>query len=420
MDDPFLHAGRRHVDEIQRVNRNLIEQAFRMRCVSYLAHVKSQLLTKTIFGIDSSKKTLQHLTQQVEERNRELEAIRATLERRVAERTEALQRELEEKTALQQQLVVAQKMECVGRLAGGLAHDFNNLLSVVLGYSQLALTSVPPDSQLGQDLREIFEAGEKAVVLVRQLLAVSRRQHLELRTVCLNDVVANISRLLDRTLGDDVELVLRLDEPRCFVRADIGQLEQVLLNLAVNARDAMPRGGSLVIEASQVTFDEEAATSHQVAGPGCYAMLAITDTGTGIPADIIDTIFDPFFTTKAPGQGTGLGLSSVLGIVRQHHGTITVYSEVDNGTTFKLYLPLADGTEAATVEQPSRLMPRGTETVLVVDDEPCIRRLVTDTLQPLGYRVIEAASGEAALALTLDEAVDVLLADVIMPGMYGV
>lgn len=333
--------------------------------------------------------------------------------------------DITDKKRLEYQLRQSQKMESVGRLAGGIAHDFNNLLTVILGYSELALdmpmTDFPADHPVRKQMSTISEAGRKAATLVRQLLAFSKKQVLEMKTVDVNEIIENIAKILRLVIGEDVMLELNLSPSVTNVRADVGQMEQVLMNLAVNARDAMPCGGKLVIETDNVELDEEYAKTHAGTTPGPYVMIAVTDTGMGMGREVQEKIFEPFFTTKGT-RGTGLGLSTVYGIVRQHNGSIYVYSEERIGTTFKVYLPATAGTVEADVEKQRKMRDlRGTETILVVDDEASIRRLILDTLEPLGYRLIEASCGEEALqksAMTKN-GIDLLLTDVIMPDING-
>ena len=432
MDDNIITAGKQHVRDLAEINRHLMERAFKMRCVTYLSQVKSRLLTQTIYEIDNSKKEILRFSEETENqnaiiarqrdelkaKNRELEEARAALAIKFENRSKELKEAVAENAVLQQQFFTAQKFESIGRLAGGLAHDFNNILSAIMGYCQLAMLNAPETGQMAEDLREIYEAGERAVVLVRKLLAVSRRQELDLEVFDVNDAVRNISNLLDRTLGDDIELKLQLKEGIPNINADIGQLEQVLLNLAINARDAMKSGGKLLIEVDELVLDETYSQTYEEIAPGQYVSIAITDTGSGMESSVLEKIFDPFFTTKE--EGTGLGLASVHGIIRQHKGVIHVYSEVNVGTTFKIYLPATDAKGVRKEKSWSRNMPRGTETILVVDDEPSILHVISGTLTPLGYTVLEAADGQSALDKYSDRSVDLLLSDVIMPGMYGV
>ena len=429
MSEDLINVGRHHTEEMRSINRHLTERAFKMRCVTYLSQIKAQLLTETIYEIDSSKKSLlrfnqetirqkeiiQRQKEELERKNKELEEAKAALALRFEESSEELEKAMAKNAILQQQFLSAQKFECIGRLAGGLAHDFNNILSGILGYCQLAILNTPETGQLADDLKEIYGAGERAVGLVKKLLAVSRRQQLNLEVFDVNDVIKRISSLLSRTIGDDIELVLDLESvPN--IEADLGQLEQILLNLAVNARDAMKTGGKLIIEVTEAFLEEEYARRHS-SFPGRHVQISFTDSGSGMPPEVLTKIFDPFYTTKE--EGTGLGLASVQGIVRQHKGIIHVYSEVGFGTTFKLYFPATEAKETHLEKSWSREMPRGDETVLVVDDEPTIRRLVHDTLHPLGYRVFEAQDGNAALSDFNDDDIDILLSDVIMPQIYG-
>ncbi len=333
----------------------------------------------------------------------------------------ALLQDISERRALEAQLRQAQKMEAVGTLAGGIAHDFNNLLTAILGFSEMALAEISPQSPVAERLRVIHEAGEKAAALTRQLLAFSRKQVLEVKVVEIDAIVENLSKILRRIIGEDVQLKIRSAPGAKCVRADPGQIEQVLMNLAVNARDAMPRGGWLTIGTERVDLDEEYAKDHAGVTPGPHVLLAVTDNGVGMSREVQEKIFEPFFSTKGD-RGTGLGLSTVYGIVRQHGGHVNVYSEPAVGTTFKIYLPLVGeaAEEPAPADQGFDL--RGTETILVVDDEPYVRRLVVDTLRPLGYTLLEASSAQEALQISTATAkdIDVLFTDVVMPGMSGI
>jgi PAS domain S-box-containing protein len=319
---------------------------------------------------------------------------------------------------LQAELLQIQKMESIGNLAGGVAHDFNNILSAIIGFSQLALMKLPEDHPAADHLRIIYESGERAASLTRQLLAFSRKQVLEVKVVNLNTIIENVVKMLRRVIGENIILDLDLQSPIKNILADPGQIEQVLMNLLVNARDAMPSGGRVKVETSEVCVQEEL---DQKVTPGFYVMLSVVDTGTGMSREVQERIFEPFFTTKEVGKGTGLGLSTVYGIVKQHDGHITVHSEKGQGTTFKIYFPMVNReADGINVQKQSKLM-RGTETVLVVDDEPSIRKLLIQTMQPLGYKLLDASSGEDALKVS-DEypgAIDLLITDVVMPGMNG-
>jgi CheY-like chemotaxis protein len=281
--------------------------------------------------------------------------------------------------------------------------------------------NLPDGHPARQNLLIIREAGEKAAVLTHQLLAFSRKQVLEMKAINLNTIVEKMAKMLARVIGEDVVLHLNTKSPARNIMADLGQIEQVLMNLAVNARDAMPAGGRLIIEISDIELDGEYVKKHEIVKPGPYVMLAVSDTGEGMSKNVMDRIFDPFFTTKEVGRGTGLGLATVYGIVKQHNGYIFVYSEPGKGTTFKIYLPATHEKSRGTQTAVSGAMPQGTETVLVADDEPDIRNLVLDVLRPLGYHVLLAASGEEALTASdaLKGPVDLLLTDVVMPGMDG-
>jgi PAS domain S-box-containing protein len=329
-----------------------------------------------------------------------------------------------ERRALEQQLRQSQKMEAIGRLAGGIAHDFNNLLMVISGYSEFLLERLGPDPALRGPAKEISSAAERATSLTRQLLAFSRKQMLTPKVIDLNAVVTENLKMLTRLIGEDIDLVMIPGMELHPVKADPGQIEQVILNLAVNARDAMPQGGKLTIETSNVTLDESYARLHAPVQPGDYTMLAITDTGVGMDGETQSRIFEPFFTTKGL-KGTGLGLSTVYGIVKQSGGYIWVYSEAGKGTSFKIYLPHVTADEVAVVEKPAVApvpvpeAPR--ETILVVEDEVNLRRLTRQFLDNQGYTVVEAADGAAAVQICVAHqgTIHLLLTDVIMPGMNG-
>ncbi len=329
-----------------------------------------------------------------------------------------------ERRALEQQLRQSQKMEAVGRLAGGIAHDFNNLLMVISGYSEFLLERLGAEPHLRGPAQEIASAAERASSLTRQLLAFSRTQMLTPRIVNLNDVATENLKMLTRMIGEDIDLVMVPGKNLWPIRADAGQIDQVIVNLAVNARDAMPSGGKLTIETNNVTLDEDYARFHAPLRPGDYVMIAISDTGAGMDSETQQHIFEPFFTTKGT-RGTGLGLSTVYGIVKQSGGYIWVYSEVSKGTTFKIYLPrVASAGETATqVAAPVeyRKVEPGTETILLVEDEANLRYLARQYLEKQGYKVIEAADGAVAMQIAVahEAVIHLLLTDVIMPGMNG-
>ena len=319
------------------------------------------------------------------------------------------------------QLRHAQKMEAVGRLAGSIAHDFNNLLSVIISHSDLLLEDLKPVDPIRVDVESIRKAGEKAATLTRQLLAFSRQQVMLPRVVDLNQAVQETEKMLQRLLGEDIELVTRCDRNLHKVKVDPGQIDQVVVNLAINARDAMPRGGKLTIETQNVVLDHAYATEHLGVTPGQYVLLAVSDTGTGMDQETQARIFEPFFTTKELGKGTGLGLSTVFGIVKQSGGAVWVYSEPGEGATFKIYLPRADELE---VEAPEVVVPttlHGTETILLVEDQDEVRQVARQALRRYGYHVIEAANaGEALLACEQHpRKIHLLLTDVVMPMMSG-
>jgi PAS domain S-box-containing protein len=330
-------------------------------------------------------------------------------------------RDVTQQRALEEQLRGAQKMEAVGQLAGGIAHDFNNLLTAIDGYGDFALQQLPADSPVRRHVAEMKRAGERAASLTKQLLAFSRRQVLQPKVVDLNEVVGGMEEMLRRLIGEDVHLITSLAADLGRTKADPSQLEQVVMNLAVNARDAMPRGGELRIETANVELDDAFAETHVGARAGSHVALIVTDTGEGMDRETLDHVFEPFFTTKPAGQGTGLGLSTVYGIVKQTDGSIWAYSEPGRGTTFKVYLPRIWETAAAPEEQRPRPARSGSGTILLVEDEGIVRELVAEMLDAAGYTVLAAADGPAAIELADAHAgrIDALMTDVVMPGMSG-
>ncbi|WP_439629959.1 PAS domain S-box protein [Gemmata sp.] len=327
-----------------------------------------------------------------------------------------------ERRLLEEQLRQSQKMDAVGQLAGGVAHDFNNLLTIINGYSDLVLSQAPEGTETWEFAREINRAGGRAAALTQQLLAFSRKQVLETKVLSLNAIVADTDRMLRRLIGEDVSVSAVLAPDLGHVRADPGQIEQVIINLAVNARDAMPRGGRLTIETANAELDPTYTQTRPDLRPGPYVLLAMTDTGTGMDAATRARIFEPFFTTKLPGKGTGLGLATVFGIIKQSGGHLDVYTEVGRGTTFKIYLPRVEpvpGSGAVAPRKP-RAAP-GTQTILLAEDEPALRALASRILGGHGYRVVEASNGESALsaAEAFGGTIHLLVTDVVMPGMSG-
>ncbi|HEV7684382.1 MAG TPA: response regulator [Pyrinomonadaceae bacterium] len=324
--------------------------------------------------------------------------------------------------ASEEQLRQSQKLEAIGQLAGGIAHDFNNLLTVITGYSELTIKRLPTEDRLRQNVEEIKKAGDRAAGLTRQLLAFSRKQVLQPKVLNLNGVVSELEKMLRRLIGEDIGLRTVLESDLGSVKADPGQIEQIIMNLAVNARDAMPQGGKLTIETTNIYLDENYARNHIAVIPGPYVMLAVSDTGSGIDSVTQARIFEPFFTTKEAGKGTGLGLSTVYGIVKQSGGNIWLYSEVGQGTTFKVYLPRVDeGAEEYKRSAESEETFQGAETILVAEDEEMVRKLAVQVLEMHGYRVLEAANGGAALLICErhKEPIQLLITDVIMPEMSG-
>jgi PAS domain S-box-containing protein len=335
--------------------------------------------------------------------------------------SEVIVEDITEQHRLHEQLRQAQKMEAIGQLAGGVAHDFNNMLTAILGYSELLTEQIGPDKPIGQDLREIKAAAERAAALTKQLLAFSRKQVFSLVAVDVTDVVRTIKPMLQRLLGERITITTALVDDLASVMADYAQLEHLLINLSVNARDAMPEGGALTFTTANVTLDATFARDHPGAVIGPYVMVSVADTGTGMSSDVQARIFEPFFTTKETGRGTGLGLAAVYGTVKQLGGYIEVESHLGRGTTFSVYLP--KGTRTAQIPRvaPTVSTHVGHETILLVEDESGVRSFVKMALQRFGYRVIEADSAEAALTLLKEHAapLHLLLTDVVLPGMDG-
>ena len=341
-------------------------------------------------------------------------AVRASL---------VLAHDVTEHRKLEQQFRYAQKMEAIGRLAGGVAHDFNNLLMVISSHTQLIREHLGEPSRIDRYMKHITSAIDKATLLTKQLLAFGRKQILDLRVLDLNSIVPEFCKMLPGLLGSDIEVVVRPSERQCLVYSDKTQIEQVIMNLVVNARDAMPKGGTLTIETDRVKLGREYFPSHGVdAQPGNYVMLAVTDTGTGMDGITQSQIFEPFFTTKQPGKGTGLGLSTVYGIVKQSGGYTWVYSELGIGTTFKVYLPYSEAPVEEEVQAPmAEPDARGDETILLVEDEAALRAAISEFLESHGYCVVSAANAAEALrvASDYDGVIDLLLTDLVMPGLGG-
>ncbi|HTL00928.1 MAG TPA: PAS domain S-box protein [Vicinamibacterales bacterium] len=333
----------------------------------------------------------------------------------------AIKRDLTEERRMEAQFLQAQKMEIVGRLAGGIAHDFNNLLTVINGIAELGVAALKDGDPLRSDFQQIQQAGARAAAMTRQLLAFSRKQIMKLDVLNLDALVTEMQGMLQRLIGEDINLTVVASEEPWGVRVDAGQIEQVVLNLVVNARDAMPQGGRVTIQIQNVELDETYAAVHASVRPGQYVMLSVSDTGIGMDAATQARMFEPFFTTKGPGKGTGLGLATVYGIVNQCGGTVWVYSEVGRGTTFKIYLPrIGDAARSATSAEP-RPAQRGTETILVVEDEPALRTLAMRILRSAGYHVLAASGADEAVQILQRHPgrVHLMFTDMVMPGMGG-
>ncbi|RME41234.1 MAG: response regulator, partial [Caldilineae bacterium] len=333
-----------------------------------------------------------------------------------------IQRDVTRELLLEEQNRQAQKMEAVGQLTAGIAHDFNNILTAINGYAELLQMRLANDQTAQRMLGQILISGKRAADLVSQLLAFGRKAIIRPKILDLSLVIADLDKMLRRVIGEDIEIKTQFQPHLWAVKMDPSQVEQVVVNLAVNARDAMPRGGTLTIELKNVTLDKTYADEHIEVEPGDYVLLAVTDTGTGMPPEVMEHIFEPFFTTKEVGKGSGLGLSTVFGIVKQNDGHIRVYSEEGKGTTFKIYLPAVGVAPPPAPKEEKRTEVRGgTETILLVEDEPQVRKLAFNTLTAQGYTVLDAPDGEAALktAQTYTGPIHLLLTDVIMPRMGG-
>jgi two-component system cell cycle sensor histidine kinase/response regulator CckA len=330
--------------------------------------------------------------------------------------------DISERQSLEEQLRQAQKMEAVGRLAGGVAHDFNNLLMVIKGHAELLLEGMQSADPARRKIEQIDRSADRATSLTRQLLAFSRMQVLQPRSISLNSVIEEMGKLIPRLIGEDIELVIHAASDLGTIRADASQIEQIIMNLAVNSRDAMPKGGKLIIETSNAELDSAYSVSHPVVKPGRYVLLAVSDTGIGMDAETQAHIFEPFFTTKEQGKGTGLGLATVYGVVKQSGGFIWVYSEVGKGATFKIYLPRVDeAAESLTQSQTSAQVMRGTETVLLAEDEQDVREVAREFLESAGYTVLLAPNGADAMTRAAEHSgtIDLLVTDMVMPGMTG-
>ena len=331
--------------------------------------------------------------------------------------------DITERKRLETQFFQSQKLETIGRLAGGIAHDFNNLLTVIKGYTQLSLNTIQEGDPCRENIEEIRRAAERAAELTNQLLTFSRRQILDMKVLDLNTIVRGLEKMIGRVIGEDIEMFTVLDNDLGRVKTDPAQIEQVILNLVVNARDAMPAGGKLAIETTNMELDENYAHTHIGVTPGSYVMLSVSDTGCGMSPEIKDLIFEPFFTTKEEGKGTGLGLSTIYGIVKQSGGNIWVYSELGRGTTFKIYLPqVEEEPDALLAHDDADALPQGSETVLLVEDDPSLRSLAARVLRYQGYKVLEATNGTEAMGLARENKngkIHLLLTDVVMPQMGG-
>ncbi|MFC1855530.1 ATP-binding protein [Thermodesulfobacteriota bacterium] len=382
-------------------------------------HTKDEIGTlakefnKMASDLAESRSKLVDSNEELESTNEELNALNDLLEKRVEARTL-------EKEDLWHQLLQSQKLESIGRLTGGIAHDFNNILTSTIGYSSLILEMLDEDSRMKDMVERIYKSGKKASDLINQLLAFSRKQMLEMKVKNLNDILEDTLDMFSRIIGEHIYLNMDLDPKAKNIMADETQIEQLIMNLVVNARDAMPDGGNLDISVKNIVLDRNFARSHHGIHIGEYVMLSVKDSGVGMGKEVQENIFEPFFTTKEKGKGTGLGLSTIFGIVKQHNGHIFFDSAPGEGTEFKIYLPASDGeVEEEDVEE--YIKEKGNETILIVEDNPIIRNLFIDIIEPLGHKVLIAPDGEEALKIceSYDEKIDLLLSDVIMPGING-
>ncbi len=397
LGDPLPHLfesdAERFEEHLEQVRRGITDTAFETRCQTREGRILEVNIWNALLRDGSGTvKGVVHMVADVTERKR-----------------------------LEQQLHHSLKMEAVGRLAGGVAHDFNNLLMIIEGYTQMVLSAITSDDPVRGDLEEVLKAAERAGDLTKQLLAFSRRQIVQPKLLDLNSLMRNLERMLKRIIGEDIELVTKFDNTLKAVIADPGQLEQVVLNMTVNARDAMPNGGKLIIETANVHLDEEYVRSHLTPVAGDYVMLSVTDTGVGIDAETKSHLFEPFFTTKEIGKGTGLGLSTSYGIIKQNGGDVWVYSELGKGTTFKVYLPVAGQQPVARAQRPETTMVAGYETVLLVEDEAGVRTVLETMLRRQGYEVLTCATPDDALRVCaqVDKMIHLVITDMIMPIMTG-
>jgi len=374
------------------------------------------LVSTMIIAMVGSQYTLRHT------RNQWLSHRRLrSAHKKIKNHANELEKKVQERT---QRLLQSERLAVVGQLAGGIAHDFNNILTAILGISELLLTSLPEEDTSREDIESISRMGRRAADLVKQLLAFSRRQILVPKILQLNETIDKAKKILSRIIGENIELIVHTNPDLGTIKVDPVQVEQIILNLAVNARDAMPDGGKLIIETNQINLDKAYCKTRQIPlNPGKYAMLSVSDTGSGMKDEVISKIFEPFFTTKEKGRGTGLGLSSVYGIVKQSRGDIVVYSEEEKGTTFKVYLPIVEDeeTKSQNADIKPAVLPRGKETILLVEDEDEVRTLTARMLEKQGYNVMQASEGYEAIALSKQYAgfIHLLMTDVIMPNMNG-
>ncbi|MFH0938823.1 MAG: response regulator [Planctomycetota bacterium] len=414
---------------------NNAENAIKGYAIGAVDYITKPVISEILRAKTMAFVKIYHQQQHIKKQAEQLAMLNMQLHGEIAERkkvedalakiNEKLEIHVKERTAqieaTNQYLRQAEKIESIGKLAGGVAHDFNNILSVVLGYGQMALQQMAADDPLRKKLEAVVRAGERGASLTRQLLIFSRKQVVETRVINLNPVVIDFEKMLRRLIGENIEVTLALASDIGHINADPGRIEQIIMNLCINARDAMLGGGKLHIETANVTLDAAHVRKHPGSALGAHIMLAISDTGCGMSSDVLSHLFEPFFTTKEAGKGTGLGLSVVYGIVQQFGGSIAVASELNRGTTMKIYFPRVESS-ITTMQQQSVVVPKTHgETILVVDDEEDIRNMVQETLQNRGYKVLASVGGQNVLRLveTLTEPLHLLITDVVMPEMSG-
>ncbi len=416
-DELVFETGTENINDESFTDRSGVTHSITTKKSLYVSRTGEKFIVGCIRDLTDLRRTQQEL----EHARDRLEAVVCERTSELAAANEALRQQIAENERTADQLRQSQKMEAIGRLAGGIAHDFNNLLNIIIGYSALLENRPDADANLREGAGQITMAAEKAALLTRQLLAFSRKQVLQPEVLNLNDVLVNMGKMLGSSIGEDIALRILPGAVLGCVRADRGQIEQVIMNLAINARDAMQLGGTLTIETSNAEFTDERREEDEL-GPGQYVLLTVSDTGNGMTPETQAHIFEPFFTTKGPGKGTGLGLATVYGIVRQTSGHIQVHSQIGQGTTLKIYLPrVMETVSEHACAQPLVGKPQGSGTILLVEDQENLRGLFRDVLRGSGYTVLDANCGKTAIEIARFHAnrIDLLLTDIVMPRMRG-